>query len=703
MDTVTVRDTTAKSHDDRSVSARSPEHPPATTTHRSDVQGLRGIAVLLVVAYHARVLFSGGFVGVDVFFVISGFVITTSLLRELETNDTISFRGFYRRRIKRLLPALALTLVVTAVVATLLSSPFGSQVNVAKTGISASLFSSNAYLYLSPSGYFDAPAAANPLLHMWSLSVEEQFYVGFPILLAVVWRLLGKVAWSPEDRRRLLGYALAGIGVVSLGLCIVLTSVSGPLLGIAEPGRLAFYAPVTRAWEFVAGGLVAIAAPRLFLLRRFVSGMFGVIGAAMVAIAAIRFTEFTKFPGYMALLPVIGTVFIIIAGSVSVGGVQQVLGHRSLVWLGDLSYGWYLWHWPCIVAAHLIWGDNRIALVAAALFSLLPAVASYRLLENRIRHSTTIAGRKVAALGVCCVIVPAIAFAGVYAGTRAGWKDQGLITARAQLSLHADELRNCRTTESLTAPECRWDPVGASRGTIALVGDSNAGHFIEGLVAAANDMNYSVIVSTQSACPFVDLEVNVPGVGFDTWCTNHVSDVTERLIELGPTAVVIASASDRYLNEALAVRLPDTTAEAISATEKADMWSAGLESTLDKLTASGVPVLAVNPTPRFVDFDPGTHCMTIQAIADVGRCSEKRSRSDAAADRAAAVEAEQRAVAAAGAGAMFFDPFDSLCPQDPCSTTEGGTFIFRDHAHLSIAGSQKLAPDFSRILDELLS
>jgi peptidoglycan/LPS O-acetylase OafA/YrhL len=704
MDTVIVHELTSTEGVDTRVPTKGPHHDPyVTTTHRADVQGMRGLAVLLVVAYHAKVVLPGGFVGVDVFFVISGFVITMSLLRELETNNQISFRAFYTRRVKRLLPALALTLAVTALFTVLLSSPFGPQATAAKTGISASLFSSNAYLYVSPSGYFDAPAAVNPLLHMWSLSVEEQFYFGFPILLAVAWRLIGKVAWSAEDQRRLLGYTLAGIGTLSLGMCVVLTSLSGPLIGIAEPGRLAFYAPVTRAWEFIAGGLVAIAAPRLFLLRRFVSELFGVLGVALIGFAAIRFDEFTKFPGYLALVPVVGSMFIINAGSVSVGGVQRVLGHRSLVWLGDLSYGWYLWHWPCIVAARLIWNDNRIALVGAAVFSLLPAVASYRLLENRIRYSQTLTGRKIIGLAACCVLVPLIAWTGVFAGTRAGWKDQGLINARAQLSLHADELRNCRTTDSLTAPQCRWDPVGESRGTIALVGDSNAGHFIEGLVQAANEMSYSVIVSTQSACPFVDLDVAQPGIGFDTWCTNHVKEVTERLIQLRPTAVVVASASDRYLSESLAVRLPGTSTEATSATDKADMWTAGLESTLTRLTVSGVPVLAINPTPRFVEFDPGTRCMTIQAITDVERCGETRSRSDALDDRILAVEAEQAAVAGAGDAAMFFDPFDTLCPGDPCETTEAGTFIYRDHAHLSLAGSQKLAPDFSRVLTELLN
>ncbi len=326
-------------------------------TRRLDIQGLRGLAVLLVVFFHAGLHVPGGFMGVDVFFAISGFVITGLLLRELEPGGRIDFGRFYTRRARRLLPALALMVTVVAVLGTL-ASPAVTQRIGAVTGIFASLFSANIYLGRLPSGYFDVSATLNPFLNTWTLGVEEQFYLFFPLLLLVSWKV-----W----RRAGAVIAVAAVSLLSIGLAHAL---AGQVIGGANAPRLAFFGSPSRAWEFGAGALLALLVPLIARLPAPVAHVLGAVGLAAIALAEFRYYDTLGVSVGTLLLPVGGTCALLAAGTATSRGFARLFSIRPAVWFGDLSYSWYLWHWPLIVYAKALWPDVRGIAALAAFASL---------------------------------------------------------------------------------------------------------------------------------------------------------------------------------------------------------------------------------------------------------------------------------------------------------------------------------------------
>ena len=457
--------------------------------------------MVLVVAYHAGLPLPGGFIGVDMFFVISGFVIATVLLGQLERTAKLSFASFYARRARRLLPALALLTTFVAVASVFLLSPLGPQQATAKTGIAASLFSANVQLgSAGGGGYFSTAATANALLHTWSLSVEEQFYFVFPAFLAVAWHLAARFTARRSRRRTTAAFVLLATAASFALSCYTTYS------GSYRFGRtFAFYSPATRAWEFGAGALVALAAPALLRRTRHLAQPFAVGGVVLITIGVFTINGTTPFPGVSALMPIAGTVLLIVAGMASTRRVSSVLGLRPAVWVGDVSYGWYLWHWPLIVFAAAMWPGRGWVLVVAAVGSLAPTWLSYRFIENPIRFNGRLVGRRVVPLVVLCIVVPIAGCLGLLLANRLETHSEEVRTFAAANRGHADSGRGCdgaRLTEA--KPECTW-AVDDPRGTIVLVGDSNAGQFTEPAASAANAMGYNLTVATSSGCAFVDL------------------------------------------------------------------------------------------------------------------------------------------------------------------------------------------------------
>jgi peptidoglycan/LPS O-acetylase OafA/YrhL len=352
---------------------------------RLDIQGLRAIAVLAIIAYHAGLPLPGGFVGVDMFFVISGFVITAMLLREWNRHRKISFRNFYFRRVKRLAPALAFMTVVTVSVSFLVLSPFGPQELVAQTGIGAILSVANIVIARSTGNYFDPAADANPLLHTWSLSVEEQFYWIFPMLLSLG-LILGSRLRTLFQKAMLLISLMLAVAVVMM----VITNL--PEFYNAFPWLSAFYDPLTRFWEFAVGVCLAIAAPKLRSISPKTSGSLAILGTLLVIVSFLLIDEELPFPGRWTLLPVLGTGFLIIAGFNKPNPFSRVLSSAPLVQVGNYSYSLYLWHWPFIVFAYLLSNGNEFAVLLAAVLSFVPAYFSYRYIENPIRELKHLGG-----------------------------------------------------------------------------------------------------------------------------------------------------------------------------------------------------------------------------------------------------------------------------------------------------------------------
>jgi peptidoglycan/LPS O-acetylase OafA/YrhL len=377
---------------------------PATPEipYRADVDGLRAIAVLAVIAFHANPSsMPGGFAGVDIFFVISGFLIASLILGGLK-GGSFSFLEFYARRIRRLFPALIVVLLATWVLGWFILPPT-EYAELGRHTLAGAGFAANILNYAEV-GYFDLPAAAKPLLHLWSLGVEEQFYIVFPALLLLLWRYKAMSSW------------LALIGLASFALNIAL---------VGSHPSFTFYLPFTRFWEFIAGALLACAHlyGRTFALPVHSASavplpdVSAAIGMLLI-LAGIGFAHEDAFPGWWALLPVLGTFLIIGAGSQAWLN-RTVLAHPKLVFVGLISYPLYLWHWPLLVLARTAIRNEQgneylrtTAIIAVGLTFLLSWL-KYRFIERpiRARRSGYTARRTTAALGASLAVIAVVGFA----------------------------------------------------------------------------------------------------------------------------------------------------------------------------------------------------------------------------------------------------------------------------------------------------
>ena len=373
--------------------------PLPAMTSRADIQGLRALAVLFVVLGHAGLLgVTGGYVGVDVFFVLSGFLITSILLHEATRRGSLSLVGFYAKRARRILPAATLALIGTAIAATVIV-PYVRAEAILKDVAWSALFAANIHFGDARTDYFAANQPPSPVQHYWSLAVEEQFYLVWPAL--IVGALIVGARRSPSTVRRrvpALAIAVAVLSVLSLVWSIAQTQ--------THPAAAYFSTPA-RCWELGTGALLAFFGQSLPRLSKRLRSLVAAVGLGMVLTAGFTFTEATPVPGYHMLLPVLGTVALIAAGSGSTEAtrpaVVRLLGKQPLRWIGDVSYGFYLWHWPFLILGQAYVGHSldlttRVALIGGA---LMLAWISYELLENPIRRAQTLSLRPKLALLMC--------------------------------------------------------------------------------------------------------------------------------------------------------------------------------------------------------------------------------------------------------------------------------------------------------------
>jgi peptidoglycan/LPS O-acetylase OafA/YrhL len=436
--------------------------------YRADVDGLRAIAVLAVIGFHANPSFMpGGFAGVDIFFVISGFLIASLILAGLK-GGSFSFAEFYARRIRRLFPALIVVLLATWVLGWFILPPT-EYAELGRHTLAGAGFAANILNY-AEAGYFDLPAAAKPLLHLWSLGVEEQFYIVFPALLLLLWRYKAMSSW------------VALIGLASFALNIAL---------VGSHPSFTFYLPLTRFWEFIAGALLACAHlyGRTFALPahsasalplRDVSAAIGML----LILAGIGFAREDAFPGWWALLPVLGTFVIIGAGSQAWLN-RTILAHPKLVFVGLISYPLYLWHWPLLVLARTAirteQGNEYLrttAIIAVGLTFLLSWL-TYRFIERpiRARRSGHTARRTTAALGASLAMIAVVGFAIAQIGG---------LTIR-----YPKEVQALLTPLAAGADEPPADESKNSTGPKLLVyGDSHAHHLLAGLRLLQNERSF---------------------------------------------------------------------------------------------------------------------------------------------------------------------------------------------------------------------
>ena len=525
----------------------------------------------------------------------------------------------------------------------------------------------------------------------------------FPLLLLAGWWLSRR-----RGRRWLAGLLLAGL-VLSLACDLALTFDWLPhlpgLIRLSSPDiaeRAAFYLPVSRAWEFLAGALAALAASRWSPRRGLVPSLSW-CGVAILTVGVFWIRPTQPFPGILAAIPVTATVCLLLAGSTTgrPSGVTHLLSARPAVVLGNLSYSWYLWHWPAIVIAQTL-APGTAWVVVAAFGSLAPAALSYRFVERPIHRGQVLTSRRAtAALALVCLAVPVAAGGALVIAAQRYWDQPSIAAIEADVGPeHLDEVTGCAVAFPLGSPDrpsCTWT-VPHARGTVLLIGDSNAGQLSEPVLAAARRLRYDMQVTTDGGCPLL-----VRPSYFDSSCREFVQGTIAAIkARQAPyAAVVLSNASDAYVTGPLmsdfAADAPADTPGSLRQRAIAG-WVQDLRRTLRAL-GHRQPVLVIGAVPQFPDVPA---CLRPSIFRGLTVGCGWLTPAVAAQQRTHLITAEQPVAAALGAG--YLNTGRILCrPDGGCSAFVRGHLVYRDGAHLSVTGSMVLEPGLKAALRKLTS
>lgn len=690
--------------------------------HRSEIDGLRAIAVIAVVLFHLRVSgFAGGFTGVDVFFVISGFLITRLLIKEHESSGTIHLAAFWARRFRRILPTLLITLLITMVVGAFLLPPW-ERANLFESARAAATSLGNFHFLNVKGGYFSSTTAEQPLLHTWSLGVEEQFYLLWPIgvFLALRW-----------GGRRALVIWVAITFVVSLVLSRVLTS-SSP--------SAAFFLPQARVWELAVGAAVAVFRPVPPRISTRISVSMGWIGVLAIIGSVLFMNEGEQFPFPHALIPVTATA-IFISFTSSEMSLGRVLMHPVFVSVGRWSYGWYLFHWPAIVFCRSVLGRYSLGWeLAVCVGTLGLAALNQRVVERRFANQSTftrwrshrvlLVGLTFSAMawGVASwaatvervnneVAASEILSAINSPTSTSSIKDQvisegksGPDTSNYEFDWTSDYGMNILTQSRVQmvwpCVDFRFNlPFTEECATIdgeefiVAIGDSHAGSAAPALAKIASERGLGFRLVGQASCPMADVDTFLKNdiyKGCREWATKVIKNILDNRDSVA--AVVWLVRSDYYFpgdSISKSVEFGEATiglAGKKSNVELAgNVWRDGIRALLSQLDEAGIPIVLMHNWPEFPQWP--SDCLSQQSVKNC-----EISRSAFLAYRRASFLAEKEAVAGFSRLAVV-DPVDSLCSFEICPMAFGSMILYRDGNHLTPAGSLRLVPALRDAID----
>ncbi|UXZ22597.1 acyltransferase [Pseudomonas sp. YeP6b] len=634
--------------------------------YRRDIDGLRAIAVLAVVLFHFGVPgVTGGFVGVDVFFVISGFLITSIIWRERETGR-FSFLDFWARRARRILPALIVMMLASLVVGWFLMAPKDYE-ELGRSIHNQAIFISNLF-FMRQDGYFDTASDMKPMLHTWSLSVEEQFYIAFPLLLVLL-----------SSRLKQWRGAL---------FVLLLVSFAASVWAVSHEPEKAFFLLPMRAWELLAGAMLAVLPVRTQRVSPRLAQAVSLIGLGLILVAVLGYDADTAFPGASALLPVLGVVGLIWANGQHTTLVGRLLGSRVLVGIGLISYSWYLWHWPVLVFGKYasIFGLAPWELTALFFLSLLLGYGSWRFVEGPFRERRLLAGsRSVLVAGVMALVGLGLAGKGLVWSDGFAERLSPQALQFAQAHTWSPKLMSCLGDDKKNTHRepCHFGPqTSAAR---ALVwGDSHASALIPALSDASSRYDFSITQAGYAGClPFYRKE-NTPG------CRAFNEHVTQLLSREQFSDVVLVARWSLYV---YGERSGDTGASIHDpATGKYDraiaqqLFADGLSALVQQIRASGHRVWLVKEVP-LQDFNVPYR---LARLAMLGRPTDKEGLPLAEhLERQAYISRVFERIAAADSGVRVLDPAPKLCDVNGwCRVELDGHSLYTDDNHLSIAGSR---------------
>jgi peptidoglycan/LPS O-acetylase OafA/YrhL len=700
--------------------------PPAGKAFRQDIEGLRAVAVLAVVLFHAGVPgVGGGYIGVDVFFVISGFLITGLLGREVAKVGTVGLPRFYGARARRLLPASAAVGIATAIGSAFLLDPLEAR-KVFLDAISCALYVGNYGFAVQGTDYLSAATPPSPFQHYWSLGVEEQFYLVWPpLIIGVAWliRRAHRRTEAHAASQTLYLIVLALLGAMSFAVSLILTQTSP---------SWAFFSLPTRAWELAAGGLVALSVDLWRRLPAPAAAIAGWLGLAAILLACNQLGTNTLYPGTAALLPVLGTALVIAAGCGAPSlGVGRALSLPPMRAVGRVSYSWYLWHWPVLLLAPPLLGHSLglPGRLTAAAVSCGLAVLTLRLIENPLRFATSVrqsAGRSLALGGVTTAIaactgvallavVPSpvgrgpaaqalkVTAAPPPAGSKIDAYDaevrhvyaqvQAAVAASADLRAVPSNLdppladasgdraailvNGClRSFHEVGQGECATGDT-ASATTVTLVGDSHATMWNPALQQVAEQRHWRLETVGKEACPLMNLPITYPRLRREyTECEQWRSQIIGRLQAEHPRLVVL-SMSRLY-------------GAAYGFTSYDPAWINSLRLSVTQLRATGAEVLVLGPIPGPPPMVPT--CLSGHLKAATA-CSPLRST----AENESGIAAESAATKAGGG--HYSDVTELFCTADRCPVIVGNTLVYRDDNHLTKQYARALAPVIGALAD----
>jgi peptidoglycan/LPS O-acetylase OafA/YrhL len=628
--------------------------------YRPDIDGLRAVAVLSVVLFHAfPSLLPGGFIGVDVFFVISGYLISGILLHELG-QDRFSMAGFYLRRVRRIFPSLVA--VMAACLAFGWFALFPDEYRqLGKHVAGGAGFAAN-FFYWAQVGYFDTAADTKPLLHLWSLGIEEQFYIVWPAVLLLAWR-----------RRANLVVVTAGLALLSFTLNVV---------GIIHHGDATFYSPLSRAWELLAGALLACAAHGKTdaAVPQAKANRAVLLGAALL-VFGVALTKAEHYPGWRALVPV-GAALLIIGAGPRAWFNRAVLSHPLAVWFGLISYPLYLWHWPLLSFAQIVESRQPAPWIraAAVLLAIVLAWLSWRLLELPLRR---LALRRGAAAvrwqcAVLCALMAGMAAAGGYLYQQDGLPRRGAVQ---------DNLANQKALEIVedkaNAAACKQRYGFASQyeycllawperePTVALIGDSHAYHVVAGLTAYYKRQGENLLF----------LGTAVPYLGLTPPKDAPYQEATQKMLEHAlalPSVRTVIFSTHRHF---------------ISTPDGKGLVDAGRE-TYRRFLAAGKHVIVIEDVP-VMPFDPRS-CIKragVASSATTSPCGITRAEWD---KQIADHEKVRQQLARDLPQIAWFRSSEAFCDERTCSAMIGGRLMYRDDDHLSYDGDLRVGEYFTR-------